>query len=69
MLDKKLRKHLKDINTKLTAIEKHMVQTAIWLDKNLQKELAKGMDGIVDYELNFLKKIWMGTHCVNFAKG
>lgn len=52
MLDMKLHKHFKDINTKLTAIEKRIVRVATRLDNNLQKELAKGVDGMVDYELD-----------------
>lgn len=60
MLDMKLHKRLKDINTKLIVIEKQIVKTAKRLDQSLQKELAESIDGMVDYELDaivsFFKK-------------
>ncbi len=51
MIDSKLIERLKVINTELAAIEKRIVQTAIRLDSNLQKELAGNVDGIRDYEM------------------
>jgi hypothetical protein len=51
MIDKSLHTRLEEINTKLTAIEKNIMNTAIRLDTNLQQELSDHIEGIYDYEL------------------
>ena len=52
MINPKLHDRLKEINTELTAIEKHIMKTAIRLDANLLKEIDGVVDGMIDYEMD-----------------
>ena len=51
MMDTQLRKRLKQINAKLTLLEIKLIKRAYPLDKQLQSELATGVDEMIDYEL------------------
>ncbi len=62
MFDKNLHSRLKEINTKLTAIEKNIMKTAVRLDINLQQELADNVEEMIDYELEVAVGCYVGDN-------
>lgn len=50
-IDPKIHERLKEINTKLTDIEKHIHMTAVRFDAILQCELKNGIGGLLDFDL------------------
>lgn len=50
-IGQKIHERLNEINAELTVIEKQIHTTAVRLDTTLQNELANGVDGMYDYEL------------------
>lgn len=51
MIDQNLHDRLKQVNVKLTELEKNLLQKISYLDKQLRDDLRKSKDGIIDYEL------------------
>jgi hypothetical protein len=51
-IDPKIHERLKELNAKLSIIEKQIHTTAVRLDTTLQYELKNGIEGLLDYNLS-----------------
>lgn len=59
-IDQKTHERLKELNAKLTVIEKQIHATAVRLDTALQSELRQSFEGLTDYELEAIIEFYNG---------